>query len=195
MGDGFQAVLLEGVFFLGEDPYPDAHGTVREGFLNLWVKLGEQTPRSVYEALRPFLGERVRFAAHHVPQMPLDPGRWGGGSCLWEPGGHCPYGHHSNPTGLFNFTGEGVLVYDLDHGTCTGGWWLEQFDGNRTMLPLAHALSGHHGRVAVATAMTVEDMRASLEEAGDVGSVEAIGEKVADLRDLVERLAPKTRED
>ena len=196
MGGEFQAILLEGIFFLGTDPYPDSNGETREGFCDLLVQEDPGKPsRSVYDILLPLVGQKVQFAAHHLPSLPIDPTRWGAGSCMWQSAGHCPYGHHERPGDLFNVSVQGVLVYDLDHEKSSGDWWVEQFDGKRVPLPLALVLAGHQARIAAATVMSVEEMRSALEKAGG-GSIDALGASVSNMQELLERLTSKVnRED
>lgn len=191
----FNAILLEGIFYHGDNPYPDAHGVVRDGFRDLLVAPSAGATQSVYEALKPLVGRRVQLAVHHVPNMPIDPTRWGGGCCHWETLGDCPFGHRRNPTSLYNVADSGVLVYDLDHSSASGGWWLETFDGNRIMLPLAHVLPGHYGRVAAATLDAVDEMRDALAELGQLGSVEEIVSKATDLQGVLDRLRTLVKED
>jgi len=185
----FQAILLEGLFYTSDSPYPDAKGEVRAGFNDLMVRRDTGSPVSVYDTLLPLVGERIQFSTHHLPSMPPDINRWGGGPCFWEDVGHCPFGHHETPGRLFNIAGEGILSYDLNHATGSGGWWLDKFDGTRTMLPLSWALVGHRGRVAAATTLSVEQMRESLLSSGRGGDIEALGAKITDLRDLMEQLS------
>lgn len=155
----FAAHLLEGVFFLGDKPYPDAQGFVCKDFRELMVSYKNQTPVSVYPVLQALVGQEVQIAVHQCPQPPFTgPGL---GSCLWPKG--CPYGHQNVPKQLFQLAERGVLVYDLDHEHCSGGWWIEKFDGSRVMLPLVIGLVGHHGRIAIATIMQVEKLRDVLE--------------------------------
>ena len=191
----FKAILLEGLFFLSEDPYPDSQGLIKAGFTNLMVQTDDGLVKSVYDTLRPFVGERVQLASHHLPNNPPDVSLWGGGSCFWEPSGQCPFGHHERPQALFNVSGEGILEYDLNHSKGSGGWWLLRPDGTRDMLPFAHALRGHRSRVAVATLMTVDQMRDSLLASGALDTVEGLGKKVTELKDLVERLDQTLKED
>ncbi len=190
MGD-FQAILLEGVFFLSEDPYPDSRGVELPDYRDLLV----QTPtgvRSAFATLRTLVGERVYLATHHVPSDPIDPTRWGGGSCHWQPAGICPFGHHNVPTRLFNLTAQGVLVYDLDHALKTGGWSVVGADGSHTILPLVLALPGHDGRLACATVMVAEQMRDAAMSAGL--DVESLGKRTTDLRNLVADLSKAIKE-
>lgn len=179
----FQAILLEGLFFLAEEPYPDSNGQVRPEFKDLLVQTPGGDKKSVYAALQPLVGQRVYVAAHHVPSNPVDPTKWGGGSCFWQPAARCPFGHHVNPHSLYNLTAEGTLVYDLDFQAGAGGWWVHGNDGGRHMLPWAVVLPGHTGRVAAATAMSVEQMRDSVLASGV--NVEGLGERATELRDLV----------
>ena len=192
----FQAILLEGLFYASEEPFPDAHGVLRDGFNDLLVRPDSGPVKSVYATLKPFIGQKVQIAVHQLPNNPPDMTRWGGGSCFWqEAGGHCPFGHHENPHTLFNVSGQGFLIYDLDHSKGSGGWWLGRPDGGKEMLPLSHALLGHRGRVATATAMTVEELRDSLMESGDLGSIEGIGNRVNDLKDLIAGLGRAVKGD
>lgn len=177
----FNTHLLEGVFFLGENTYPDSHGVHKEGFNDLFVKQDRETV-SVYSVLQTLAGQDVQFAMYHLPSNPVDLNRWGCGSCLWEPVGLCPAGHKEHPHMLYNLSGRGVLVYDLGHSTMTGGWWLDQFDGQRVVLPMALMLPGHMARVAVATVLSVEQMRDT------VLSHETAKEQVQDLKNLLSRL-------
>lgn len=172
MGDEFHAILLEGLFFLAEDRH----------FRDILV----QTPTGIqplYAALCPLIGQRVYFAVHHVPSDPIDPSRWGGGSCLWQPAARCPFGHHEHPTRLFNLTAQGMLTYAFDPDTNSEGWSIACLDGSRVVLPLATCLPGHTARVAAATVLSVEQMRDSAGAAGM--NVEGLGQRVTDLRDLV----------
>lgn len=153
---GFSVVLLEGVF---AGP-------------NLSIRGGP-----VADALVQFVGERVRLAAHHLPSDPIDPTRWGGGSCTYQPG-LCPFGHHAYPTRMYSFSAEGILGRDGD------AWTLTRFDG--TVVPIGlEALVGHRGRVACAPVFDVEAMRDSVVSSGIDGD---IGIKVDELRAVLERL-------
>lgn len=161
MPEDFQALLMEGVFHLDDS----GSRLLSDG-------------RDVYAGLLPLVGRRIQFAAHHVPDSPPNPARWGGGCCRWEPA-ECPFGHRQNPARLFVINGEGVLGHDLPHG-----WFLEQFDGTRLALPLVEALQGHDARVLAATQMSVEKMRDIVTASG----VEALGTKAADLAAMLGRL-------
>lgn len=193
MGTDFNILLLEGIFYLGPNLYPDSVGNTGRGFRDLWVQEAEGHPHSVYDALEPFLDKQVVFSAHHLPTTPINPALWGGGSCLWEGKGDCPFGHHKHPTRLFNQSGEGYLVNNLviDPGgqTAAGGWWLEKFDGMTERLFFDDAMVGHRGRIAVAEMLSVEQMRDVVAKAGSMGSVEGLGAKASELRDLMERLS------
>ena len=153
---GFNVVLLEGVF-------AGPHLSTRGG--------------TVVDALAQFVGERVRLAAHHLPSDPVDPTRWGGGSCTYQPG-PCPFGHHVDPTRMYSVTAEGVLGRDGD------AWTLARFDGTTVSVGL-DALVGHRGRVACAPMFDVEAMRDSVLSSGVDGD---LGVKVDELRSVLDRL-------
>lgn len=182
----FHAILLEGLFFLSEDPYPDSKGRLRPEVTDLQVITPGGAKKSVYATLRPLVGQRVYFAGHHVPPNPPDPARWGGGACYWQPAALCPFGHHKNPHRLFNLTAQGVLVYDLDFESASGGWWIHADDGGKVILPLSMALPGHAGRVLGATDMSVEQMRDAAMKGGI--NVEGLGQRITDLQDLLGEL-------
>jgi len=148
----FKVVIIEGIF--GES-----------------VTVG----RSVQDALVPLLGARVRLAAHHLPSTPIDPTRWGGGSCSFQPE-RCPFGHHVDPTRMYSFSDEGVLGEDGD------GWTLTRFDG-RVVRPALSALDGHRGRVVAAPVVDVEAMR----DAASGVDVD-IGVRADQIRAVLERL-------
>jgi len=156
---GFNVVLIEGVF---SGPHLSASGG------------------SVNEALSGFVGSRVRLSAHHLPVEPIDPTRWGGGSCTYEPG-PCPFGHHTDPTRMFSYTGEGVL--DRDGNT----WTVTRFDGTVDRVDLS-ALVGHRGRVAAAPVLDIEAMRDAVTASG-IGS--DLGVRADELRQVLERLRRK----
>lgn len=157
---GFDVVLLEGVFASTGDLTVDGS--------------------RVDDTLDRFVGTRVRVAAHHLPADPVDPMRWGGGSCTYQPG-PCPYGHHADPARMYSYTGEGVLRPDGD------GWTLTRFDGRVDRLGLS-AMAGHRGRIAVASVLDVDKMRDAVSSAG----VEAdLGVRVDELRSVLDRLRRK----
>lgn len=136
--------------------------------------------RSVAEALSQFVGTRIRLAAHHLPADPVDPTRWGGGSCMYQPG-PCLYGHHVDPTRMFSYVGDGVLGRDRE-------WWtVTRFDGGVDRPDLS-VLAGHQGRVAIATVFDVEAMRDAVSSTFD--GVD-LGVRAEELRSVLERLRRK----
>lgn len=167
----FSAILLEGIF------YHDEQGT-------LMVQPYRGPKAVVNDALDPLRGENVRIAIQHLPQMPLDPQSWGGGSCLNQQQGHCSFGHHKDPHAILNVTAEGELQTPAESSS---DWFVRSFDGIERRLPLGD-LVGHHGRVAAATMFSVEEIKDKLAEAGMLDSVEGLGVQVDNLRDLLERL-------
>lgn len=167
----FSAILLEGIFYLDD-----------QGILMMQPYRGQKS--EVNAVLGPLRGEKVRIAIQHLPQMPLDPQSWGGGSCLNQQQGHCSFGHHKDPHTILNFTMEGELQTPDESFS---DWFIRAFDGTERRLPLGD-LVGHHGRVAAATMFSVEEIKDKLAEAGMLDSVGGRGVQVNDLRDLLERL-------
>jgi len=85
--------VLEGIFY------------VEAG--NMFVP-GNDEP--LQDILAPFIDEGVLVVVHHhPPNNQLDLEHWGAGSCMWEPTGHCPYGHHDEPHKLFAVEMRGTL--------------------------------------------------------------------------------------
>lgn len=167
----FRALLLEGLFFNSHD-----------GDLSVRTETGEVL--SVSDRLRPFVGESVQLALHHLPSSGLDTEAWGWGSCLWKPA-ECPAGHHLDPKHLFNFTAQGVLR--------DAPWKLHQFDGSVLDLDFA-AMPGHHGRFAAAMIPDVEKMREELEKLSALSAlpdVTSLGSQVEELKGVLERLKSK----
>jgi len=169
MGD-FQVTLVEGIFY------------------NLGGDLACQTDAGpevlIVDQLRPFLGEEVQLAIHHLPPMPPDPTKWGGGCCHWQPS-RCPAGHHKNPGFLLNFTGQGGLERKGRN------WFLtDKFRAKQTPIPLDF-LEGHQARLVITTVFDLEKMKDSLAGA----DLSVLGEKAADLKDLLSRFQQLIKKD
>jgi hypothetical protein len=162
MGD-LRAILVEGLFYI-----QDGKITTDRGDL-------------LYEHLEPLVGHDIQLAVHFLPPSPPDPTKWGGGCCMWQPA-ECPAGHHEHPDRILNIALRGVLGRDPG-----SRWFLDTFDGKQVDLPFA-LLDGHHGRVAAATVFDVQAMQESLAEKITPESLEALGVRANNLRDLMERL-------
>lgn len=166
--EGFRALLLEGVFY-NEGPR--------------FLCAGARGVEGVSSVLSSVEGQRVRFAAHHLPPTAQpDLSKWGGGCCLWQPSGRCPAGHAEKPSWLFNISLEGVLLRVGD------AWFVEGFDGKTTALTLQEMLIGHHARIATATLLDVEKMREAVESKNMTGTVDDLVARADDLRDLLSRI-------
>jgi len=164
--EGFRALLLEGVFYNKDS---QLLCTSNKGVENL------------FDMLTSVEGQRIKFAAHHLPPtLQPDPSKWGGGCCLWQPA-KCPAGHSEKPTWLFNLSVEGILVRS------NAVWSIESFDGKTTALPLQTMLVGHYARVAAATMLDVEKMREAV-ASQDLPNVEGLASRAEDLRKLLSRL-------
>ncbi len=162
----FKAILVEGIFVRNEG--------------EICVQETSEIPSLVTGKLEPLLGQEVQLAVVHLPRLPLEPGKWAGGCCLWQPS-PCPVGHHINPAYLLNFTATGVLHHEGRR------WWVTGFDGKEQMLPLEQ-LEGHHGRIAAATVFHVEKAREALADV-DLEDIGALGVKAEELRETLANLA------
>ena len=167
MGE-FRTLLIEGVFY-------EEDGVIKAS------RDGSAEKVLVEETLAAFVGEQVQIAIHHLPPHPINPDRWGGGCCLWEPSGKCPAGHHEHPDYLLNVAGQGVLHRDGSK------WFLDKFDGSRQEFPLS-LLVGHTARVVAACLFDVEKMRESLGNLGGPVTVETLGVRAEKLKDLLSQL-------
>lgn len=165
-----RAILIEGLFYLS----PDTN------------KIMSDRGDSVEEHLGPLIDQDVQLAIHFLPPTPPEPDRWGGGCCMWQPAA-CPAGHHEHPDRILNVSVRGVLGYD----PTINRWWVDTFEGNQVTLPFA-LLDGHHGRVAAATVFDVQAMQEALAEKITPESLEALGVRANNLRDLMERLRVST---
>jgi len=151
----FNALLLEGDFNTS---------AVCGGFY-CFPAVG-QTAIHVEDALKPYLGQRVRFAAHHLPAKLPAP----------------PTGNEKSER-LFSVSAEGVLRNRLKPKTephsialdslLLFDWYLELFDGSTQPLDLIQ-LNRHHGRLACVSVVDAEKMRDIVTAAGlDVLGVQA----------------------
>lgn len=166
MGD-LRAILVEGLFYIQDGKIT----TDRGDFL--------------YEHLEPMVGQDIQLAVHFMPPIPPDPTKWGGGCCMWQPT-ECPAGHHQHPDRILNIALRGVLGHDTGYR-----WFMDTFDGKQVDLPFA-LLDGHYGRVAAATVFDVQAMQEALAEKITPESLEALGVRANNLRDLMERLRVHT---
>ena len=147
----FRSVVLTGLFYERDD--------------KVLIVPEEGDEADLDEHLEPFLGSQVKLVAHHLPPTPVDPERWGGGCCRWEPG-DCPAGHHVNPTYLVLMAVEGELVRDEEQG-----WVVLREDGNRVIVPVGQ-LMGHISQIAVVTNIDlskIEPDKGSLDDALKLG--------------------------
>lgn len=169
----FQVVLVEGVF--------DQQGG------EYLVRSDAVSPaKSVHDELKPMVDTRIRVALHHLPPDLGDlEGKWGGGSCLWQPS-PCPAGHHERPGYLLNVTGEGILRYSEQRRL----WRIDRLDGSNFVLPF-ELMVGHYGRLAAATLLDIEKMRDEL-TLDDLDSVESLGTKLESVKELLEQLRRMT---
>ncbi len=137
--------------------------------------------RDVETVLTNFVGQRVQIMAHHRPNEPHDSTRWGGGSCLFERAGHCPFGHHDAPQQLFAVQASGILRRDQD------GWSLDR--GAETLELHLSLLVGHRGQIIVLRPASDEKINervsALQEDSLDTMPLEQLSSKLVETRDLI----------
>lgn len=102
-----------------------------------FVLQGEEGERGLEDLLSPFENAQVTVLVCHLPPDPPQEDCWGLGSCLWEPTGRCPFGHHDSPGELFMFTHTGALRRG-------GAGWVVQ----DVPLPLSY-LEGHRCQMMI----------------------------------------------
>lgn len=146
----FNAILEEGVFYTDTDFNQfkrDRFSPFTEIYL---IENGEK--RTLAQILEPFMDQEIMLSMHYL----IDPSqahKWGYGSCYMESIGWCPSNHHSeDPKRVINISQEGTLKQQDTH------LYLEQFTGEKYYLPF-YLLVGHKCRLAVATVMSVGEMK------------------------------------
>jgi len=175
MPEEFQTVLLEGVFYRGETgelAVQPSHGGI---------------PALVWPELKRLVDLPVQLSVHHLPPHPPNPKLWGGGCCMWEPSGHCPFGHHKDPTRLLNLVVKGILEFQDPENA----WAVTPPEGNPYQLPL-WALEGHRARIVGATVVDLERMKEAL--SGSL-NVEELTQRATGLRDLMASLSKMAGEE
>jgi len=163
--DQFQAVLVEGLFFL------------KDGALHIEKGDGERV--ALASVLQPLVGQRVQLALHHLPPQGIQAGQPGAGSCRFPGGVGCPVQHDQHPDRMLSFHMDGVLHADP--------WRMVKFDSSVIAVPF-QGMPGHYGRVAGATILAVEAMRDAVARGG---MATLSGMDSASLEQMVEQLRRK----
>ena len=104
-----------------------------------WVAEETEGTIEVAEILQKFEGHQIRLLAHHQPRKPIQKELWGGGCCLYQKQGECPFGHHKSPSNLFKMDRQGKLTYESAQWALDGSMiqpWLDQLVGHRSQLVL-----------------------------------------------------------
>lgn len=133
---GLYCFILEGLFFLKNEI--------------LWCQ-SEEGNFSVPEILSPLKGKEVDIFLCHKPPTPMQPDRWGGGSCYWEPSGRCPAGHHNLSSVLLRVKERGKLSY-------VSGKWLIKAERGKVELPI-EKLDGHTGLFTACSSLNLEEAK------------------------------------
>ncbi|MFA6234556.1 MAG: hypothetical protein WC824_10295 [Bacteroidota bacterium] len=158
MKEGVSSILIEGLF------YRDEKSCLCAKSMNGEISIVEDILKSIQD-------KEIQFAMHHLPDFPLDPKRWGGGCCLWEPSGKCPAGHHENPGFLLSIAGKGILRFS------DTGWHLITSEGEDISIPL-HQMEGHTGRIV---AVSILEFKTTV----NPGTLESIGAQAKQLQDTL----------
>jgi hypothetical protein len=140
--------------------------------------------RDVDEELSEYEGQHLRLVAHHRPLEPVDESRWGGGCCMLENSGRCPFGHHEDPRRAFVFNARGVLRKRDDL------WILEQESGELECL--VECLVGHRSQIIVITVPDVESLEDRIREIQDESpegkTIDELRQKIEQTRDLLSEI-------
>ena len=127
----------------------------------------------VEDALTPHLGCKVMVTVHHNPPNPPTEG-WGGGSCMWEPTGSCPVGHHERPGWLHHVFAQGILSKEP---WAVGG----------SLLGLDF-LEGHHSMLVIVEQFDAEAVAGS----DDIGDLLT---RATNLSSVLQTLSEKLKEE
>jgi hypothetical protein len=149
-------LVVEGVF------YKDAEGRIRP-----------ESGSHIDDQLAPFEGRAVVACVHHYPPDPPT-GGWGGGSCMWQPTGACPAGHHDRPDWLHHVSVTGPLLRDGSGWSVSGEpLRLELLDGHRSRVALVEVFDA-----AAVTSGSAEDLLKRAEGLSEIlrGLTEKLGE-------------------
>lgn len=117
----------------------DVLGVFYRDDLRLMVADEFEGTRDVDAVLAKFEGQHVRLLVHHRPLNPPDNSRWGGGCCLLQNTGHCPFGHHEDAGRVFAFSCAGTLERE------GSGWRIKGIEGPLDV-PL-ESLIAHRGQI------------------------------------------------
>jgi len=166
---GLEVVNLIGVFY-------------RDGEHRLMVADEFEGALDVVKALERVLGEEVRLLAHHRPREPHDKERWGGGCCVLENTGECPFGHHVNPQSLYMFNEVGVL--------CVEGprFFLDTEDEGRKECSV-DLLTGHRSQIVVTSIPNLDEIEEKVRSFDpsniEEPTIENLTERITEIRNFL----------
>lgn len=137
--------------------------------------------RDVGAELRQYLGKEIRLIAHHRPFEPVNVNEWGGGCCMFENVGYCPFGHHEDSRRAFSFNVCGVLREQDDQ------WFLEQ--ETEQVECFMEFLVGHRSQIIITTvpdlASLEERIAAVTSDSPEGKTIEEIQQQITKTRDLL----------
>lgn len=139
--------------------------------------------REVRQAFDPFVGHQLRVLAHHRPPEPVSDTLWGGGACMYESVGECPFGHHANPRHLYTFQQAGELAY-RPKGR-------DSWSVGETRIDVEY-LVGHRSQITIINKPDLESIREKVESFNpgnlEGASVDDLIDRVGSLRDYLSHL-------
>jgi hypothetical protein len=126
-----------------------------------------------------FVGQEVRLLAHHRPIEPHNPSRWGGGCCMHETVGRCPFGHHEDAAQLYTFNQAGLL-------SIKDGRWVVGGDLTECFVDF---LVGHRSQIVLTSIPDLEAIEEKV-KSFDPSSLEGatlseLTTKLAEMRDFI----------
>jgi hypothetical protein len=169
----FNAILEEGVFYADTDFDQfkrDCFAPHTEIYL-----VDRGVKRFISEIISPFMDQEIMLSMHYMID-PKQTHKWGLGSCYMESIGWCPCNHHNEDAlRVVNISQEGVLKQVGEH------IYLERFDGERFYLPF-YLLVGHKSRLAIATTISVGEMKDIVMEDED------LSKQLSQLEEMLNKL-------
>lgn len=153
---GIYCFFLEGLFFSENGSF---------------LCQGDEGSLTVCDSLLPLSGKEADLFLCHKPPSPVQPDRWGGGSCYWEPSGKCPAGHHNISSLILRVKEKGVLFEKNKQ-------WVVRTERGVVELPFG-MMEGHTGIFAGCSSLDLESVQSVDYSSMEVSQVEILS-KVLD---------------
>jgi hypothetical protein len=164
---GLKLVDFLGVFYRGED-----------GCLMVADEL--DGTRAVEAEVAHLEGREVRLLAHHRPVEPHDAARWGGGCCMHESAGRCPFGHHEEASRLYLFNEVGTFRIEDSR-------WM--VGGETPTECLVDFLTGHRSQIVITSIPDLEKIEEKVKSFDPSGlenaTLDELTDKLSEMRDFI----------